>query len=144
MTDRVPYLPSGEWGFTNDPLRLAGAQQFRDDAVADGWNIAPTYETEAVDRAAKLRRDGYVMMVLTRTKLGKWAFEAQVNIWGPDGLAINPPEFYDFAEIESRTRICSYCKKTDVETQRVGFAGRCCADCLPDMRKRIETPGWCD
>lgn len=142
-SERIPYRPSGEWGFTNDPDRIQGAKQFRDDAVADGWSIEPTYgDHEPMERAAKLCRDGYAMSVITREKTGGWQFEAKVHIWGPDRLAIDPPEFYDFAEIERRTRICGYCGATEVRTQRVGFAGRCCENCLPAMRKRIETPGW--
>lgn len=140
--ERPPYLPSGEWGFTNDPDRLQGAKQFRDDAVADGWGVEPTYQNESIESASRLQRDGYVMLVVTREKVGKWAFEAEVNIWGPDGLAIRAPEFYDFDEIERRTRTCNYCGNGDVPTQRVGFAGRCCASCLPGARKKIETPGW--
>lgn len=140
--ERTPYRPSGEWGFTNEPARLRGAKQFRDDAVADGWSIEPTYISESVDSASRLKRDGFVMLIVTREKVGKWEFEANVNIWGPDGLAIRPPEFYDFSKIELGTRTCNYCGKSDVPTERVGFAGRCCAACLPEARRKIETPGW--
>lgn len=143
QAQRAPYRSAGEWGFTNDVAVLKGAQTFRDDAVADGWDIEPTYPShEPVDSACRLRRSGYVMLILTREKVGKFGYEAKVNIWGPDGLAIKTPEYYDFAAIEQRTRSCSYCRADDVETVRVGFAGRCCNACLPEMRKRIETPGW--
>src|SRR6185437_538235 len=53
------------FGFTNDDAKIAAARQFRDAAVADGWSIAPTYgDSESVERAAKLRRDDFTMMIL--------------------------------------------------------------------------------
>lgn len=136
-----------DFGFTNDSAKLKAAQDYRDAAAADGWAIRPTYGSESMDRASTLTRDRFVMQALTRDnseKGGKWKHEAQISIWGPDGLAIRPPETYDFAEISARTRRCLYCKAEDVETERVGFAGRCCAKCLPAMRAKIETPGWTD
>jgi hypothetical protein len=134
-----------DFGFTNDDARLHAAKAYRDAAAADGWSIRSTYGSEDIDRAATLNRESFIMQVLTRDnseKKGKWKYEAQISIWGPDGLAINPPGIYDFAEIKARTRRCLYCKAEDVDTERVGFAGRCCANCLPTMRAKIETPGW--
>jgi hypothetical protein len=66
------------------------------------------------------------------------------NNWAPDGLAVEPPAVYNFEELVRNSRTCEFCKAQNVDTQRVGFAGRCCAACLPDARKRIETKGWCD
>lgn len=143
-----PYKPVGDFGFSNDRSHLDSVVAYRDAAVADGWSIRGTYEpSESVERAARLQRDGFVMQVLTRDNSerahGK-KFEASVHIWGPDGLAVTPPPLYDFAEIAARTRVCSACKKRDVDTERYSFAGRCCAECLPEMRRRHERPGWCD
>lgn len=135
-----------DFGFTNDDARLRAAEAYRDAAAADGWSIRPTYNSEDIKRASTLGREGFVMQVLTRDnseKKGKW-HEAQISIWGPDGLAIHPPTTYDFAKIKALTRHCNYCKADDVDTERVGFAGRCCAKCLPEQRARIEKPGWCD
>lgn len=137
-----------DFGFTNDRAKFEAAQAFRDAAVADGWSIKPTYgKSEDVGRVSSLERDGFKMMAMTRDHTNdrhKWKYEAQISIWGPDGLAVTPPETYDFAEIRARIRRCSYCKTSNVETERVGFAGRCCAECLPEMRRKIEVPGWCD
>jgi hypothetical protein len=147
IEQRQPYRKEGEYGFTNDVNRLRGAEQFRDDAAADGWLKEPTYGHESVDRASRLTRDGFVIQVLTRDNSAEGRgkkFEAAVHMWGPDDLAVDPPEFYDFAEIKRRTRICSACKAEDVETQRYSFAGRCCEACLPKMRAATEYPGWCD
>jgi hypothetical protein len=134
-----------DFGFTNDTARLRAAEAFRDAAADDGWSINPTYGSEGIERASKLEREGFKMLILTRDnsdKKGNWKHEAKVSIWGPDGLAIKPPETYDFAEIKARTRRCLYCKAENVDTQRVGFAGRCCEKCLPEQRAKIETPGW--
>ncbi len=136
-----------DFGFTNDQGRLDAARAFRDAAAADGWSIAPTYgASESVERAASLERDGFKMMVMARTsgEGAKWRYEAKISIWGPDGLAIKPPNEYDFSAIAASLRRCNYCPATDVDTQRVGFAGRCCEACLPEQRKRVEYPGWTD
>ena len=79
------------------------------------------------------------MQVLTRQQ-GRHT----VHIWGPDGLQIKVPAVYSFDAVKTATRICQYCSATDVDTVRVGFAGRCCEKCLPAKRAEIETPGWCD
>lgn len=120
---------------------------FRDAAVADGWSIEPTYgEHESVDRASRLKKDGFLMMILTRTPVEgdffRHRYESEVSIWGPDGLCIAPPSKYDMEEIRRGLRICEECHATDVETFRVSFAGRCCAKCLPAARKIHEYPGW--
>jgi hypothetical protein len=132
-------------GFTNDEARFRAAQELRDAAVADGWSIRPTYGSEDIGRASTLDRDGFKMLVLTReisATSRKWKYEAAVHIWGPDGLSIDSPQAYDWNLIRGSIRRCGYCKADDVDTQRVGFAGRCCAKCLPAQRARIETPGW--
>lgn len=145
---RAPYLNAGEFGFTNDENVMKGVRQYVSDAVADGWTIEPTYKTESADRAAHLRRDGFVMSVIARDdrdqKGRRYMFSASVSIWGPDGMAIRPPRFYNFDEIKARVRACDHCGAKDVETVRYSFAGRCCAKCLPEMRAKYEKPGWCD
>lgn len=143
--EKLPYRTIGDWGFTDDINIFRATEQFRDDAAADGWSIRATYGSEDISRASKLNRDGFVMQILTRDNSSEGRgrkFNACVSIWGPDGLAVAVPEFYDFAELSRRTRICAYCKREDVATERVGFAGRCCAECLPKMRTAIEQPGW--
>jgi hypothetical protein len=151
-TERVPYLESGEFGYTTDPRRLEGVRNFVSDAVRDGWGIEQTYPgREPVESAATLTRDGFKMMAFARDASGderrvrsRTSYMASISIWGPDGLAINPPQFYDFDAIQAGVRFCEYCGARDVSTHRVGFAGRACADCLPGQRKAQEYPGWCD
>ena len=134
----------------NNIEHLKQVQKFRDDAVKDGWLIKPTYDRESVESASSLSKDGFSMLILTRThdlKLYpniKNLYEAKVSIWGSDGLAIEPPLEYDMQKIIDGTRFCKHCGKTNVDTFRYSFAGRCCKDCLPAMREKHERPGWCD
>jgi hypothetical protein len=136
-----------EFGFTNDEQRYREVCAFRDAAVADGWSIEPTYgRHEAVDRFATLRRDGFTMHAKARTKdkdWQKWKYEAEITIWGPDGMVLKPgATAYDWAAIQAAVRTCNLCGATDVDTERYGFAGRCCAGCLPSARSKYERPGW--
>lgn len=139
------YYKAGEYGFTNDPDLLAATQAWRDAAVADGWSVEPTYgDHEPVESAAKLTRQGWVCLILTRTKEAgrKWRFEAEVSVWAPDRLRVETPAFYDFEALVAGTRVCSACKAADVETQRFSFAGRCCAACRPEMARQTEQGNW--
>lgn len=142
----VPFVSQGMFGFTNKAEHLEGVRQWRDAAVADGWAIEPTYgDHESVDRAARLSREGFTCQILTRDnsdKGGKWKAEADINVWGPDGLAVKVPAFYSWEALTAALSRCSACKATNVKTTRVGFAGRVCEACLPEQRRRVETPGW--
>lgn len=147
MSEPLPYRQEGDFGFTNKVELLRAAEQFRDAAKSDGWEMRATYGSESIERASTLERDGWSMMVLTRNNESEGRgkkYEAAVHIWAPDRLAVEVPEFYDFAELRRRTRVCSHCKTQDVDTQRYSFAGRCCEVCLPKMRAATEQPGWCD
>jgi hypothetical protein len=140
-------VSANEWGFSNNAADLEAVRQWVADAVADGWEINPTYRTEPVESAATLDKNGFRAMVLMRdrgegeTDRG-WRYEAKVSAWGPDGLAIRVSRKYDFALIKKALRRCAECGKEDMDTQRVGFAGRVCSDCLPEARKKHEYPGW--
>lgn len=147
MSQTLPYHQEGDYGFTNDVNLLRAAEQFRDAAAADGWSIMPTYGSEDISRASSLERDGFKMLVLTRNNSAVGhvkKYEAVIHLWGPDRLAVETPEFYDFNELKRRTRICASCEAEDVDTERYSFAGRCCSACLPKMRAIAEQPGWCD
>ena len=102
---------------------------YREAAIADGWQ--PKAGSDY-----RLLRDGFVMDARESC-----AWDC-IHIWGPDGLAIKVPSIYDWIAIQAGTKRCQFCKAKNVETQRVGFAGRCCAKCLPAKRAEIETPGW--
>ncbi len=135
----------------NNIDHLHQVQKFRDDAIKDGWSIKPTYDHyESVESASTLSKDGFVMSILTRTHdLNKYPnvknlYEVKISIWGPDDLAIEPPQEYDMEKIVEGMRFCKHCGKTDVDTFKYSFAGRCCKNCLPALREKYEQPGWCD
>lgn len=132
------------FGFTNDRAQYDAAIAWRDAAIADGWEASPAYDTEDIGRACRLRRDGFEVQVITREKVGKWKYEAQVNVWGPDGMCVNPMKTYNWTDLVDGLRVCDQCKKTDRDTKRVGFANRVCAECFESAKQRIEVPGWCD
>ena len=121
------------------------ALEWRDAAVADGWDMEPTYgDHESVDTAWRLRRDGYSIQGISRPGSDKELPTAGVSIWGPDGLAIHPPLEYDWEAIRRGAETCSECGKYPVQTVRVAFANRVCGECSPAARARLEVPGWCD
>ena len=128
-------------GATRD--QLAACDAWRDAAEADGWTIEPTYSSELLTRAATLKREGYVAMVLTRD-YPNGHIEAHVSVWGPDGLAIIAGFPYSWADVVAGASACSECGAAPVETVRVGFAGRVCKACRPAVAKVAEFPGWND
>lgn len=114
------------------------AAAWRDAAIADGWDHEPTYGTHEDElRACRLSRDGWKAQVITRGLPTD-----KVSAWGPDGLAVCIAEPYDWTALQDGLRTCAYCGAKDVDTQRLAFAGRCCAECLPAMREKHEFPGW--
>jgi hypothetical protein len=133
-----------EFGLTNSQADIDAVHAFREAAKADGWTCEPTYASEPEESAARLSREGFTMQLLSRANKppNRYGFQAQVNIWGPDGLAINPPEVYDWQKIKAGLTTCSNCGKTDVPTQRYSFAGRACEACLPEMRAKHERGNW--
>jgi len=132
-----------KFGLTNDKEYYEKAVQFREAMVADGWSIKPSFDNESLERATDLEKEGFKCMILTRTGVcAKYEYRVDINIWGPDGLAIIPPEFYDWEKITAGQRRCNYCGKENVETHRVGFAGRVCDECGATVAARVERPGW--
>lgn len=132
-------------------LTIQDVRAWVESAKRDGWGSGTTYTSESIDWAVRLERDGFVIQALMRPA-GTFPYpgareprkkdEAGLSLWGPDGMAILPPEVYDWQAIKDGMRRCNYCKKSDVETKRVSFAGRSCADCLPAKRKELEYEGW--
>lgn len=135
-----------EFGFTNEAAEFERVQTFKRACLSDGWTIAATYQHESIERAFKLTKDGFLIQGLTRTNEPdkKWRYEASLSCWGPDSLAISLPDTYDFESIKIGVRACDACDASDVDTHRYSFAGRCCAKCLPEMKRKHERPGWCD
>lgn len=147
-----------EHGFTNDSREYERVIAWRDAAIADGWEHG-SQSSEAEERWSKLTRDGFVCQVLTRSRgnevldpargyhqsvHGKYAYQAKVSLWGPDGVAVNPGLIYDWDAIRESLRACPECGAKDVETFRVAFANRACAKCRPALEAKLCKPGWCD
>ena len=134
-----------KFGLTNDINEHLAAVAFREAAISDGWIAAALYDNEPMESYAHLTKDGYAMHVNARVgNSGCYKYQAQVSIWGSDGLAIKAPKIYDHDAIfkEGMNR-CVNCGAIG-ETFRYGFAGRCCRICLTEMRKKYEFPGWRD
>lgn len=60
--------------YTNDPTSTVEINAWREAAIADGWSAEPTYKTEPIERAMRLKRDGYVVQTITRAPAGIWKF----------------------------------------------------------------------
>lgn len=133
-----------DFGFTDDKSMLDAAYAWRDAAVSDGWFLTQTYASEDVDRSFTLTKDGFKVSGITRTDLSnrKWKYEVSINGWGPDGMVIKLPKIYDGEIIKKGINHCNYCNADNVKTERVGFAGRCCANCIGAQRAISEKPGW--
>lgn len=134
-----------DFGFTNEEGKYKAVVKFREDAIADGWECKPTYgSSESIESHATLAKEGFTCHVKARIKKeGKWKYEAEVTIWGSDGLVISGmPLIYNWEEIKAGLKRCNYCLRNGVEIQRLGFAGRCCKECLSAQQKIIEYPGW--
>lgn len=124
---------------------VAAADQFRRDAEADGWKFSPTYSTEPVEQAFRGIRDGFVIQGIARPRHDNHMLpEGHIHAWGPDGISLNPlPLVYPgFDALKALVRHCPECGADDVETTRVAFANRACADCAPSLREKLERPGW--
>lgn len=116
---------------------IALCREWRDAAIADGWSVEPTYQHESVDRAFKLRRDGYVVQGIAREGDERTLPSAELHIWCPRGIAIPPPAAYDFEAIKKSEQTCGYCGDYPVQTQRVAFANRACEKCGPVEQARL-------
>lgn len=136
------------YGFTNDRKHFDAAMAFLAAAKADGWTGGDSDHEREQGYYKLSLPPGWVMHVTardhTKDPTHAYEYEAQVSIWGPDGLVILAPVAYDMKVMQENLRRCNLCQQPDRETQRYSFAGRCCADCLQDARKKHEYPGWCD
>ena len=128
----------------------AQAAQYRVDALADGWISEPLSKWESEELWSRLRRDGFTLQIVARPPRPRSEHSIEmkkpsgsVHIWGPDGLSIKISFQYSWKEIQAGLRTCNECGLNG-ETFRFSFAGRCCAVCLPEMKKKHEYPGWTD
>lgn len=123
-------------------MNIAIVTEWRNAAVADGWEVRPLYDNEPIESAAKLTREEFVVHTISRPAVRHWRERADISGWGPDGLSIAIPLPYDMDRIRQALRRCNPCGAQDVDTHQYSFAGRCCAECLPAMKRKHEYPGW--
>jgi hypothetical protein len=126
---------------------VAAATQFRLDAEADGWSFDPTYPTnEPVEHAFRGTREGFIIQGLARPGKVDLLPTGDIHAWGPDGISLTPMpiKYPGFDVFKALTRHCPECGANDVDTVRVAFANRCCRDCAPALKAKLEKPGWCD
>lgn len=143
-----------DFGYTNSDADYSAVVAWRTAALADGWTLENVYEIEPAQSYGKIAKEGFTGHVCARVTTemqaiyphhrSKWKYEAQIHLWGPDGLAIKSPDVYNWNVIIGNSHTCSACGAVVVKTFRYGFAGRCCEACLPAMRAQHEQPGWCD
>lgn len=141
---------NNEWGFNPTPEEKEVMLTWKAAAIADGWSDEPLYGSEGVERACKLRRDGFVAHVLTREprEAGKGHMaqrqaEYKVTVWGPDDLVVGIHHPYSMAALQRALRCCSACG-AEGDTVRLAFADRVCPPCREKLKGEAERPGWCD
>ena len=106
--------------------------KYIESCTADGWEVL-----EADGHFTKLGREGYIMHVYSKSIHGE-----SVSAWGPDKLALELPEEYDWEAMQANVNLCSMCGKVGPMV-RLGFAGRVCKQCRIENVARVEYLGWC-
>jgi hypothetical protein len=125
---------------------VASANAWRLAAEADGWTFRQTYSHEPVEQAFSAERDGFKIQGLARIGDDHGLPHGQISGWCDRGISLMPmPIIYPgFAAIKALARHCPVCGADEVATHRVAFASRACEKCAPDLREKLERPGWCD
>ncbi len=122
-----------DFGLTNDKKRLRAAQQFRIDALADGWvEELPLHSKEPLEQYSHLSRStGWKMHIMARIlKDGSnFKYQVSVDVWAPDKLVVRAPMVYCRKTLRQMVKHCNLCDAEGVETTRYSFAGRCCLKC---------------
>ncbi len=127
--------------------RLKEAQAAQDwfyAALADEWTAKATYPNEPTAQAFSLEKEGFHVQGLARPSTAKMLGGGSIYVWGPDKLALRCPIIYSSEFLIKELKTCSNCNNYPVETFCYSFAGRCCKQCLPEMKRLHEKPGWCD
>lgn len=135
-------LTVGDPNFTpeNKVQFVALLNRWRVDAVADGWACNPIYNTETVEEAAELTKNGWVCQIYIRPE-----HSIQIAVWSDKGHALlEIPERYNMTNLQAQSFLCHFCNKhtPSNELKRVGFANVACTGCLASAKKQIEFPGW--
>jgi hypothetical protein len=121
---------------------VAALNKWREDAVVDGWECKPIYNTESVETAAELHKNGWTCHIYIRCE-----HSIQISVWAPDGHALlEIPEKYNMTNLQAQSFLCHFCNKhfPSQELKKVGFANIACPGCLSTAKQQIEFPGWCN
>ena len=121
------------------------AESWRVALRADGWESSPIYNQYARDhgdRSFEYHRDGWTIHIYDQPAHFKTERQISIAAWGPDRLAVELPEVYNFEQMERNLLLCCYCKKYVSETVSIGFAGRCCPECRKLHAHEVEYRGW--
>ena len=119
-------------------MTLESVRRFVLDAEEDGWSAVATYMPyESIDKAVTLKRDGWVIQAIMRSET-----DFSLHIWGPDSLAVSPPDEYSWDTLQDGLVHCNHCGADGVTTTRLGFAGRVCPPCRSLLVDKVEYPGW--
>ena len=106
--------------------------------VADNWEKLLIYPGSSSE-SMRLMREEFVIHIYDQP----WLKGGSVSAWGPDGLALELPEEYDWEAIQANINLCSMCGKVG-PTVSLGFASRVCKQCRIENVARVEYPGWCN
>lgn len=92
-----------------------------------------------------LWKRGWSVYILMRNKdhgcTGCWAFDAGVEVVGPDRLPVLVPARYSWEELQRALRRCGACGAEDVDTAQLNWRTRACFSCIEkDRRKPAEVP----
>jgi len=134
--------PGGPWGPQAQP-------HLRDDVFGQ---FQTTGERRPGDRAILLKKDDWSVWLVDRDlsdinqkPTGKR--ELYTISWYDNGQSNSGPvpEKYSIEDLEKLRNKCNYCGSTDKPVKHIGFAGKVCGDCdTPELRNKVEFPGWAD
>lgn len=124
-------------------LLIQKALAWREDAMADGWQSAPTYSHEPEATAFRLTKDGWIAQGLARPAADDSVGAGTISCWAPDGMHVPTTEIYDWWRLERAAKTCEFCHAFPVETKRVAFVNRACLTCEPIESAKLE-PNWAE
>lgn len=113
--------------------------EWRDVLLADGWDVEAICRNKCLpDASLRFERDGWKIEIYRLTD----SAAEDIMAWGPDGMALELPESYNFEQMEANLLLCHRHGDYVEETVRLGFSERVCRPCRQEYRAGVEYPGW--
>lgn len=112
-------------------------EQWRTDAIADGWEAGLAYTMESVESSTLMNKEGFYALVTTRAPNSHRKYwRCSINIWGPDGCIIEERFYFPYrmGKLQHGLTSCEVCHTIGNELVKVGFANRCCKHCATSGR----------